>query len=154
MPLAFWYGESVCRVIGHFLFGHIDRSAVRVERNGVLVRRHLGAQRKFSPQDAGLINAVARLPRMERVTRRRIIEIQGIFIPCIGGLRMHQDVLVVIVIDRYGITAIHVQRINGRKVAVLVFQHDIKNVVAVLQFSVAARRDLRGDPVLPENVRI
>ena len=67
---------------------------------------------------------------------------------------MYQDILVVIIIDRYGITAVHGQRVNFRKVAVLIFQHDVEHIFAILQFSITARRDLCGDPILPENVRI
>ena len=67
---------------------------------------------------------------------------------------MYQGILVIIVIDRNGITAVHGQRVNGRKVAAFVFQHDIKYIFSVLQHSIAARRDFCWNFIPSENIRI
>ena len=60
----------------------------------------------------------------------------------------------IIVTHSNGITAVYGQCVNLCKVTVFVLQHNIKHIVAVLQFSVAARSNFRGDPVLTENIRI
>ena len=67
---------------------------------------------------------------------------------------MHQNILVIIITHRNGITAIYGQGIYFRKISIFVFQHDVKYIFAVMQFSVATRRYLSGDPVLTENIRI